>query len=125
MATINGAKALQLDSQIGSVEVGKVADLIAINMRCIEAMPVHNLFSSIVYASGREQYVRVNGVNCRVTHVWVGGKALMEDGELTTIHFVRRIPTLMVVRSAAALFPMLHLHDHDDFCLLRLYTSIR
>ena len=85
MATINGAKALQLDSQIGSVEVGKVADLIAINMRCIEAMPVHNLFSSIVYASGREQYVRVNGVNCRVTHVWVGGKALMEDGQLTTI----------------------------------------
>lgn len=55
MATINGAKALHLDSLVGSIEVGKRADLIAIDMNRLESLPINNLFSNIVYATGKEQ----------------------------------------------------------------------
>lgn len=55
MATINGARALGLEKRVGSIEVGKCADLIAIDMDRLESMPLHNLFSSIVYATGGEQ----------------------------------------------------------------------
>ena len=56
MATINGARALRLDKEIGSIEVGKKADLIALDMNRIETLPIINLFSSIVYSAGRDQY---------------------------------------------------------------------
>ena len=56
MATINGARALRLDKEIGSIEVGKKADLIALDMNRIETLPLNNLFSSIVYSAGRDQY---------------------------------------------------------------------
>ncbi len=56
MATINGARALRLDKEIGSIEVGKKADLIALDMNRIETLPINNLFSSIVYSAGRDQY---------------------------------------------------------------------
>lgn len=57
MATINGARALRLDKEIGSIEVGKKADLIALDMNRIETLPLNNLFSSIVYSAGRDQYI--------------------------------------------------------------------
>lgn len=56
MATINGAKALGLENEIGSIEIDKCADLIAIDLNQIETMPLNSLFSSIVYAAGREQF---------------------------------------------------------------------
>lgn len=55
MATLNGAKALGLQDEIGSIEVGKRADLIAIDMNRLESLPIHNLFSNLVYATGKEQ----------------------------------------------------------------------
>lgn len=55
MATINGAKALGLEKEIGSIEVSKKADVIAIDLNRIETQPVNNVFSSIVYAAGRDQ----------------------------------------------------------------------
>lgn len=55
MATLNGAKALGLQDVIGSIEVGKQADLIAIDMNRLESLPIHNLFSNLVYATGKEQ----------------------------------------------------------------------
>ncbi len=75
MATINGARALGLEHEIGSVEVGKQADLIAIDMDYIETRPVYDLISHLVYATSRFQ----------VSHTWVAGRALMENRELTTL----------------------------------------
>ncbi|MFT5520203.1 MAG: 5-methylthioadenosine/S-adenosylhomocysteine deaminase [Enterobacterales bacterium] len=76
MATINGAKALGLDSQIGSLEIGKQADLIAIDMSDIEQQPLYNPISQLVYTSNRNQ----------VTDLWVAGKHLMKDRQLTTLN---------------------------------------
>jgi 5-methylthioadenosine/S-adenosylhomocysteine deaminase len=73
MATINGAKALGLDLQTGSLEVGKWADMIALDMSAIELQPMYNVFSHLVYA--------VNA--CHVSHSWIAGKAKLIDRELT------------------------------------------
>lgn len=56
MATINGAKALGLENEIGSLEISKCADMVAIDLNRIETMPLNNIFSSIVYAAGRDQF---------------------------------------------------------------------
>lgn len=75
MATINAAKALGWDQQIGSLEVGKQADIAAFDLSDLEAAPLYNPISWLVYAaSGRE-----------VSHLWVAGRALLQDRELTTL----------------------------------------
>lgn len=75
MATLNSAKALGLDEQIGSLKPGKAADLAAIDLSAAALQPVYDPISQIVYAAGREQ----------VTDVWVGGRRLLRDRHLTTI----------------------------------------
>ncbi|MES2501405.1 MAG: TRZ/ATZ family hydrolase [Pseudomonadota bacterium] len=63
MATINGARALGLDDKIGSIEVGKLADLTAVKLEDINMQPCFDAISHLVYVAEREQ----------VSHVWVGG----------------------------------------------------
>jgi 5-methylthioadenosine/S-adenosylhomocysteine deaminase len=75
MATLNGAKALGLDQETGSLEVGKAADLIAIDLDHLETQPVYNPISQIVYAAGRHQ----------ITDMWVAGKRLVKQRQLTTV----------------------------------------
>jgi len=75
MATLNGAKALGLDSQIGSIEKNKSADLIAIEVNNIESQPLYNPISHVVYASNRQQ----------VSDVWVAGRQLLKNRELLTL----------------------------------------
>ncbi len=75
MATINGAKALGIDHITGSLTKGKAADVIAIDLDTIESQPLYNPVSHIVYAANRNQ----------VTDVWVAGKQLLKNRELTTI----------------------------------------
>jgi len=75
MITINGALALGLDSQIGSIEVGKSADLCAINLASAQTQPLYNVFSQIAYAASSAQF----------TDVWVAGRRLMNAGNLATI----------------------------------------
>ena len=75
MATINGAKALGLDNTIGSLQAGKAADMVAIQLDELATQPVYNALSQLVYAAGRHQ----------VTDVWVAGKQLLKDRVLTTI----------------------------------------
>lgn len=70
MATINGAKALGLDDRIGSIESGKLADLVAIDLSSVEMMPCYDPVSHLVYVAGREQ----------VTHTWVDGELRYERG---------------------------------------------
>ena len=63
MATINGAKSLGKDDQIGSIEIGKLADLTAVRMNDLIMQPCFDPISHLVYVTGREQ----------VSHVWVSG----------------------------------------------------
>ncbi|MCI0400144.1 MAG: TRZ/ATZ family hydrolase [Gammaproteobacteria bacterium] len=76
MATLNGARALAIDSQIGSLLPEKQADIAAIDLLSIETQPMYNPISQIVYATGRN----------RVTDVWVAGKQLLKDGVLTSLN---------------------------------------
>jgi 5-methylthioadenosine/S-adenosylhomocysteine deaminase len=76
MATLNGAKALGLESKIGSVVAGKEADLIAVNLSEIESLPMYSVVSHVVFATTRDQ----------VTDVWVAGKQLLKSRQLTTIN---------------------------------------
>jgi 5-methylthioadenosine/S-adenosylhomocysteine deaminase len=75
MATINGAKALGIDDLTGSLQVGKAADITAIDLNQLETRPLYNPVSQIVYAADRQQ----------VTHVWCNGKMLLKDRQLQTL----------------------------------------
>lgn len=75
MATLGGAKTLGLDSQIGSLEVGKQADMIALSLDPLLSSPSHRITSNLVYRPG----------SYRVQHVWVSGKALVSEGALTQL----------------------------------------
>lgn len=63
MATINGARALGMDDKIGSIEIGKLADLTAVKLTGIDTQPCFDPASHLVYVAGREH----------VSHVWVNG----------------------------------------------------
>ncbi len=71
-ATLGGARAMGLEDSIGSIEVGKRADLACVDLQQIETQPLHDVVSQLVYATGRHQ----------VTDVWIDGKARMQQREL-------------------------------------------
>ncbi len=72
MATMGGARALGLESEIGSIEVGKSADLCMLRLDQFDTMPVYNAISQVVYASNRRD----------VSDVWVAGVRKLESGVL-------------------------------------------
>lgn len=74
-ATIDGARALELGNQIGSLAVGKQADLILIDTTKPQLNPENNLISGLVYSA--------NGSEVRT--VLAAGEILMEDGEIKTM----------------------------------------
>ena len=75
MATISGAKALGWDDQIGSLEAGKSADMIAVEISSLSQKPLYNPASQLVYSNASSQ----------VTHSWVAGKALLRERSLVTL----------------------------------------
>ncbi len=75
MATLHGARALGLEGEIGSIEIGKQADLAAIRLDRIETQPVYDVISQIVYAVPDNQ----------VTDVWVAGRRLLAERRMTTL----------------------------------------
>lgn len=75
MATINGAKALGIDDKLGSLEVGKLADIILIDFRKPHLTPMHNVYSHLVYAA---QASDVDTVICN-------GKILMRNRKVLTV----------------------------------------
>ncbi len=79
MATINGAKALLWDEEIGSLEVGKKADIILIDMDKPHLYPMHNVISALAYS--------VQGSD--VDTVMVDGKIIMEKREIKTLDVER------------------------------------
>ncbi len=75
MATLDGAAALGLDNEIGSLEVGKHADVIAVDLGGLDHIPCYDPVSHLVNVAGRDQ----------VSDVWVGGERLVEQRVLTRI----------------------------------------
>ena len=75
MATYNGALALGLERSIGSIEVGKQADLVAIDLGELRARPVYDPVSQIIYSGHRDQ----------IAQVWVGGRRVVRDRQLMTL----------------------------------------
>ncbi len=69
MATLNAAKALGWQDEIGSLVEGKAADMTAIDLSSIETQPVYDPVSHIFHAAGREN----------VSHVWVSGELLLDN----------------------------------------------
>lgn len=75
MLTINGARFFGMEDDLGSLEVGKLADMTAIDLSDLAFQPVYNPVSQLIYtATGRD-----------VTHVWINGELLLEDRELTQV----------------------------------------
>jgi cytosine/adenosine deaminase-related metal-dependent hydrolase len=75
MATLGGAQALGMDADIGSLEVGKKADVIVVDTQRAHIAPTESPYSAVVYA-------------CRSTdvrHVLVDGQVLVQSGELSTL----------------------------------------
>ena len=73
MATLNGARAMGLEGEIGSLEVGKAADIVAFDLSGLAQQPIYDPVSQLIYATGRD---------C-VKHLWVAGKQLLDDRQLT------------------------------------------
>jgi len=75
MATIEGARALHMEKEIGSLETGKKADLVVLNLNVPNAVPMYDVYSQVVYALKASE----------VKTVVVGGKILLKDGKLLTV----------------------------------------
>ncbi len=69
-ATLGGARALHWDDEIGSLEIGKCADMIAVDLSGIECGPVSDPAAQLLYSAGREN----------VTHTWVAGRLIAGEG---------------------------------------------
>ena len=72
IATINGAKALGWSNSIGSIEMGKFADIIAVEIDSITYQPLYNPLVQLTHSQDTNQ----------VTHCWVAGKSLLKDRKL-------------------------------------------
>ncbi len=75
MATLNGARALGLEQHIGSLVVGKAADIVAIDMQHVSCQPVYNPVSQLVYACPAQQ----------VSDVWIAGRRVLRNHRLMTL----------------------------------------
>lgn len=75
MATINGAKALCMDSEVGSIEENKKADIIIVDINKPHFYPIHDIVSSMVYTAQASD----------VETVIINGNIVMENYEIKTI----------------------------------------
>ncbi len=76
MATKGSARALHMDDKIGSLETGKLADIIVVDTKAPNMVPVYSPYAALVYGA--------NGANVR--HTIVDGVILMEDRRLLTVN---------------------------------------
>lgn len=75
MATIGGARSAMLENVTGSLEVGKAADLLVLNLNSYAFLPLNDVAKHLVYSE--------NGSS--IETVIVGGRIVMQDGKLTTL----------------------------------------
>ncbi len=84
MATIDGARAIGMEDEIGSLEIGKKADLVIFDpMESPKAIPMHNPVSTLVYSSSLKN----------ITGVIVDGNTIMEHGVILTVPDERAVYT--------------------------------
>ena len=76
MATIDGARALGLSNETGSIETGKWADLTCVNLGSLNSQPVYDPVSQLVYTARADQ----------VTDVWIAGRHQLDKGKLAHIN---------------------------------------
>jgi 5-methylthioadenosine/S-adenosylhomocysteine deaminase len=76
MATIDGARALHMEKEIGSLEAGKKADLILISLDEPHAVPMYDIYAQLAYA--------LKGSD--VQTVVIGGRIVMRDRKLLTVN---------------------------------------
>ena len=88
MATIDGARAISLDSEIGSLEVGKRADVAVVRLDRLHATPVTDVVSALVYSAETDD----------VDTVVIDGKLLMHDRRLLTVDETQTIQDAQVQR---------------------------
>jgi 5-methylthioadenosine/S-adenosylhomocysteine deaminase len=74
LMTLNGARGLGMENELGTIETGKWADLCAIDLDAPATQPVHHAHSQVIYSAAASQ----------VTDVWVAGKRLLHDGVITS-----------------------------------------
>jgi 5-methylthioadenosine/S-adenosylhomocysteine deaminase len=72
MATLGGAAALGLGAMVGSIEVGKAADLVCFDLTSLACQPTARLADTILFSATRDQ----------VSDVWTSGRAAVSDGHL-------------------------------------------
>lgn len=75
MSTINGARALGMADDIGSIEPGKWADLVAVDTRAPELQPLYDPVAQLIHSAA----------DSNVSHVWVAGRCLLADREPTLL----------------------------------------
>jgi len=81
MLTINGAKALGAADRIGSLEIGKFADMVLVDIRRPHAVPLFDPMTHLVYSTNKSD----------VRHVFLGGEQVVKDGVLTRIDIMETV----------------------------------
>ena len=74
-ATLGGARALGFETKVGSIEIGKQADLVCVDLGQLETQPLHHVVSQLIYATGRHQ----------VSDVWIAGAAKLRERTLVDL----------------------------------------
>jgi len=92
LATIDGAKAMGLDAEIGSLEVGKRADVAVLRLDRLHATPVTDVFSALVYSAGSDD----------VETVIIDGELVMRERRLLTVNETETIKDAQVQREDLA-----------------------
>jgi cytosine/adenosine deaminase-related metal-dependent hydrolase len=75
MATIGGARAIDMEDEIGSIEVGKLADLVVVDTGSVNMIPMYDVYSALVYAANARD----------VETVIVHGRPVVRGGEVVTV----------------------------------------
>ena len=97
MATLAGAEALGAADRIGSLEPGKLADMLLIDLRRPHAVPMFDPMTHLVYSCAKSD----------VRHVFVGGRQVVKDGALTRLDIADTLAEVeaLVPRIAASIAP--------------------
>jgi 5-methylthioadenosine/S-adenosylhomocysteine deaminase len=91
-ATMGGARALGFEHLVGSIEPGKQADLVCVDLAQVETQPLHHVISQLVYACGRQQ----------VSDVWIAGQRKLRERVLVDIDTAALIANARQWRSRIA-----------------------
>ena len=98
MATLGSARAMGMEETIGSIEPGKAADLVLVDLDQPESQPFYNVISQLVYAGARQQ----------VSDVWINGRARLRDRQLVDVDLEALMARVAEWRTRIAGIPRRH-----------------